>query len=131
MYRIAVLAQSPLLRTRLRRQVAAHLARMGYFPQLDTPDELEPFYYAMRASPPDGVVLAMDGVAGLNAAEHLRHLSPDCAIIWNCDLDFSLQAYRLKVDYFVKGELTEEALWEGLCRWLDQRKQCEKGRIEG
>lgn len=131
MRRVAVLSPSPALTTRLRRQVTRQLALMGCFPQLDAPEDLERYYYAMRASPPDGVVLAMDGVAGLNAAEHLRRLSPDCAIIWSCDLDFSLQAYRLKVDYFVKGELTEEALWEGLCRWLDQRKQCEKGRVEG
>ena len=130
MYRIAVLTQSPALRAQLRRQVEACLSPMGCFPQLDAPEELEPFYYAMRASPPDGVVLAMDGVAGLNAAEHLRRLSTDCAIIWSCDLDFSLQAYRLKVDYFVKGELTEEALSEGLCRWLNRRKQCEKGSGE-
>lgn len=127
---VAVLSPSPALSARLQRQVAQQLARMGCFPQLDVPEDLERYYYAMRASPPDGVVLAMDGVAGLNAAEHLRRLSPHCAMIWGCDLDFSLQAYRLKVDYFVKGELTEAALWEGLCRWLDQRKQCEKGRVE-
>lgn len=112
---------------RLCRQLGDHLARMGYFPCLEAPEELEDFYYTMRASPPDGVVLAMDGVAGLNAVEHLRRLSPDCAILWCSDLDFSLQAYRLRADYFVQGEWTEETLREGLSRWVERNKQRKKG----
>lgn len=112
---------------RLCRQLGDHLARMGYFPCLEAPEELENFYYTMRTSPPDGVVLAMDGVAGLNAVEHLRRLSPDCAILWCSDLDFSLQAYRLRADYFVQGEWTEETLREGLSRWVERNKQRKKG----
>ena len=127
MRRVAVLSHSPDTRMRLCRQLGDHLARMGYFPCLEAPEELEDFYYTMRASPPDGVVLAMDGVAGLNAVEHLRRLSPDCAILWCSDLDFSLQAYRLRADYFVQGEWTEETLREGLSRWAERNKQRKKG----
>lgn len=130
MYRVAVLSRSRDQREQLCRLLGKHLARMGCFPRLDAPEELESFYFTMRASPPDGVVLAMDGVAGLNAAEQLRRLCPHCALIWSSDLDFSLQAYRLRADYFVQGELTEESLSEGLCRWMERSKQQEKGRIE-
>ena len=130
MRRVAVLSHSPEARTRLCRQLGDHLARMGYFPCLEAPEELENFYYTMRTFPPDGVVLAMDGVAGLNAAEHLRRLCPRCALIWSSDLDFSLQAYRLRADYFVQGELTEETLREGLSRWAERSKQRKKGRFE-
>ena len=77
MHRVAVLSHSPEDRMRLCRQLGDHLARMGYFPCLEAPEELEDFYYTMRASPPDGVVLAMDGVAGLNAVEHLRRLKEE------------------------------------------------------
>ena len=130
MHRVAVLCRSPDTRIWLCRQLGAYLARMGYFPCLEAPEDLEGFYYTMRASPPDGVVLSMDGVAGLNAAEHLRRLCPNCALICGSDLDFSLQAYRLRADYFVQGEWTEETLSEGLCRWIERSKQQEKGRFE-
>ena len=37
---------------------------------------------------------------GLNAAEHLRSLYPKCGIIWCSDFDFSLHAFRLRIEYF-------------------------------
>ena len=60
MHRVAVLCRSPDTRIWLCRQLGAYLARMGYFPCLEAPEDLEGFYYTMRASPPDGVVLSMD-----------------------------------------------------------------------
>lgn len=122
MDRIAVISPSPSKSIRLCRQMARCLAEMGYFPLLEIPEDLEAFYYAMRASPPDGILLVMDGIAGLNTAEHLRHLGPDCTMIWCCDLDFSLQAYRLRVDYFIQGNPTEESLRQGILCWQDRQK---------
>ena len=49
---------------------------------------------------PTVVILALPGVSGLNAAEHLRSLYPKCGIIWCSDLDFSLHAFRLRIEYF-------------------------------
>ena len=43
------------------------------------------------------MLLALQGVAGLNAAEHLRSLHPKCKMIWCSDLDFSLHAFKLRV----------------------------------
>ena len=104
MHRVAVLSYSPDTRMRLCRQLGDHLARMGYFPCLEAPEELENFYYTMRTSPPDGVVLAMDGVAGLNAVEHLRRLSPDCVLVFTTtSTDHALDGYRVRaLQYLVK-----------------------------
>lgn len=44
MRRVAVLSYSPDTRMRLCRQLGDHLARMGYFPCLEAPEELEDFY---------------------------------------------------------------------------------------
>lgn len=58
--------------------------------------------------------LALHGVAGLNAAEHLRSLYPRCGIIWCSDLDFSLHAFRLRVEYFFREPLNEKMFEEGM-----------------
>ena len=66
-------------------------------------------------------MIALPGVAGLNAAEHLRALCPACRIIWCSDLDFSLHAFRLRVDYFLLEPAAEEALRQGLCIWFEKK----------
>ena len=63
---------------------------------------------------PSCIVLALPGVAGLNAVEHLRSLCPDCGIMWCSDLDFSLQAFRLRIEYFLLEPITPEAFSHGL-----------------
>lgn len=62
------------------------------------------------------------GVAGLNAAEHLRSLWSECGLIWCSDLDFSLHAYRLRAEYFIKAPFVETELAEGLSRWMKNRR---------
>ena len=76
MDRIAVISPSPSKSIRLCRQMARCLAGMGYFPLLEIPEDLEAFYYAMRASPPDGILLVMDGIAGLNICAILDRTAP-------------------------------------------------------
>ena len=60
------------------------------------------------------VLLILPGVKGLNAAEHLRSLYPRCRIIWSSDLDFSLHAFRLRVEYFFMEPVEEQKIREGL-----------------
>lgn len=68
---------------------------------------------------PTNVVIAFSGVAGLNSAEHLRSLCPTCRIIWCSDLDFSVHAFRLRVDYFLLKPVSEEAVQQSLNTWLE------------
>ena len=60
----------------------------------------EQFFAQTLKTVPTVVFLALPGVSGLNAAEHLRSLYPKCGIIWCSDLDFSLHAFRLRIEYF-------------------------------
>ena len=62
------------------------------------------------------------GGDGLNAVEHLRALCPQTRVIWCSDLNFSLHAFRLRADYFLLEPVTEAALRQGFCIWLDQKK---------
>ena len=70
---------------------------------------------------PAVVLLALPGVSGLNAAEHLRSLYPGCGVIWCSDLDFSLHAFRLRADYFLLEPVTKAAFQQGLCVWLNEK----------
>ena len=63
-------------------------------------------------------IIALPGVNGLNAAEHLRSLCPTCRIIWCSDLDFSLHAFRLRADFFLLKPVSEEAFQQGLNTWI-------------
>ena len=67
---------------------------------------------------------------GLNAVEHLRTLFPEMRIIWCSDLDFSLHAFRLRVDYFLLEPITEEAFRQGLSTWLDGKKTSALFRVD-
>ena len=82
----------------------------------------EKFYIELREKAPGGVIIALPGVAGLNAAEHLRSLWSECGLIWCSDLDFSLHAYRLRAEYFIKAPFVETELAEGLSRWMKNRR---------
>ena len=61
----------------------------------------EQFFGRARKTVPTVVFLALPGVSGLNAAEHLRSLYPKCGIIWCSDLDFLLHAFRMQIEYFL------------------------------
>ena len=93
MYRIAVLAEQEAERQRYAEQITRFCEAKGLF--------------------------ALSGVAGLNAAEHLRSLCPACRMIWCSDLDFSLHAFRLRADYFLMKPVSEEAFQQGLNAWIE------------
>lgn len=120
MRRLSILAHDRDTGHKLSRWMGELCAGEGILPRTDAPENLEGYFYTVLKDPPDGVVVALPGVAGLNAMEHLRRLCPDCAVIWCSDLDFSLQAYRLNVEYFFLGVPSREELAEGFSRWLDR-----------
>ena len=92
----------------------------GLFPSVDYYREQEHFFEAARRTPPANAVIALPGVDGLNAAEHLRALLPETRVIWCSDLDFSLHAFRLRVDYFLLEPVTSDAFRQGLCVWFGE-----------
>ena len=127
-YRIVVLAA----RDEQRSAYADHIARFchenGLFPQVDACSNQEQFFESVQKAAPTNAVIALPGVAGLNAVEHLRSLCPACGIIWCSDLNFSLQAFRLRIEYFILEPVTAERFQQGLIVWLQNKAH--SNRIE-
>ena len=120
-YRIAILTKSEAQGEFLMEQISRFCAERGLFPDLEQYRDPEWFFEAARKTPLTNAVIALPGVDGLNAVEHLRALCPRTRIIWCSDLDFSLHAFRLRADYFLLEPVTEAALRQGLCAWLDEK----------
>lgn len=130
MYRIAILSDQKDIGQKYAEQITRFCTEKGLFPQVELHQNTEDFFNQILHTKPTSVLLALPGVAGLNAAEHLRSLLPSCGLIWCSDLDFSLHAFRLRAEYFMLEPVSEEILREGLLSWLDQRKQhC--GMVQG
>ena len=120
-YRIAVLTNSETRKAFFAEQISRFCSERGLFPNVDGYREQEHFFEAARRIPPTNAVISLPGVDGLNAAEHLRALLPETRIIWCSDLDFSLHAFRLRVDYFLLEPVTEEAFRQGLSIWFEEK----------
>ena len=121
MYRIAVLTNSEAQELFFAEHISRFCAERSLFPKIESYLDQERFFEAARKNAPANAVIALPGVNGLNAAEHLRALAPKTRIIWCSDLDFSLHAFRLRVDYFLLEPVTEEALRQGLCIWFEEK----------
>ena len=120
MYRIAVLADQDEARKGYAEQIARFCQKKGLFPQIEGCSNQEQFFENVQKTAPTNAVIALPGVAGLNAVEHLRSVCPACAIIWCSDLDFSLQAFRLRVEYFILEPVSAES--------FQQSKACRTAR---
>ncbi len=66
-------------------------------------------------SEPDVVVVAQDGVEGLDTVTSAGALAG--RIVWFSDLDFGVQAYRLCVSYFGKKPVTPGKIERALDRF--------------
>ena len=122
MYRIAELAGQDEAGKNYADQIARFGQKKGLFPQIECYLSQEQFFENVPETMPTSAVIALPGVAGLNAVEHLRSICPGCGIIWCSDLDFSLHAFRLRADYFLLEPVTEAALRQGFRIWLDGKK---------
>ena len=114
-----VLAEQEAERQRYAEQITRFCEAKGLFPQVMQYDDQERFFETAQKDAPTNAVIALSGVAGLNAAEHLRSLCPACRMIWCSDLDFSLHAFRLRADYFLLEPVSEEAFRRGLNAWIE------------
>ena len=94
MYRIAVLAEEKAERQYYAEIIARFCEDKGIFPKIMQYGEQESFFEKAKKYMLTYAIIALPGVNGLNAAEHLRSLCPTCRIIWCSDLDFSLHAFR-------------------------------------
>lgn len=126
-YRIAVWAEDESKGRDYARRIACICRAQGVFPIMEWHAEPEQRF----ASWPTRVFLALPGVDGLNAAEHLRALSPNCGLIWCSDLNFSLHAFRLRADYFLMEPVTDEKLQEALAVWFGRENEMPKGQSDG
>lgn len=122
MYRIAVLSDREAAEARYVRPIAVFCEERRLFPRLTLHRSREAFFQALKSLEPTNVVVALSGVEGLNAAEQLRGLRPDCGLIWCSELDFSIQAFRLRADYFLLEPVTPEALRRGLGVWFERTR---------
>ena len=124
MYHIAVLTKSETQETFYREQLSRFCAERGLFPRVEI------FFEVARKNAPTNAVISLPGVDGLNAVEHLRALFPETRIIWCSELDFSLHAFRLRVDYFLLEPITEEAFRHGLYAWVEEKQPSASPRAD-
>ena len=119
MNRIAVLTEQEARGIHIKEQISRFCKGKGLFPRIEPYQDQEDFFKAVPRAAFGYAVIALPGVAGLNAVEHLRSLCPACRIIWCSDLDFSLHAFRLRADYFLLEPVSEEAFRRGMNAWIE------------
>lgn len=130
MHHIAILTENQDTGKQLALWTKCFCEKQGLFPLVKQYHDPELFYTALKKEKPSSVILSLPGVAGLNATERLRSLCPNCGLIWCSDLDFSLHAFRLRVDYFFQAPPTDAELCNGLSLLMqsDRRKSREVQR---
>ena len=121
MYCIAVLAVDEKEGQDYAKYIIDYCTERSIFPLVELYQNQESFFEQIQKTVPAVVLLALPGVSGLNAAEHLRSLYPGCGVIWCSDLDFSLHAFRLRADYFLLEPVTKAAFQQGLYVWLNEK----------
>ena len=92
-YRIAILAEGDEKRSAYVDQIARFCHEKGLFPQVEACAHQEQFFEHVQKAAPTNAVIALPGVAGLNAVEHLRSLCPGCGVIWCSDLTFRCRRF--------------------------------------
>ena len=130
MYHIAVLTKSETQEIFYTEQLSRFCSERGVFPRVDCYRGQEVFFEATRINVPTNAVIALPGVDGLNAVEHLRALFPETRIIWCSELEFSLHAFRLRVDYIILEPITEESFPQRLCVWAEKKQPSASSRAD-
>lgn len=121
-YRIAVLSGSRDTGQQLALWTKEYCASDGVFPQIDIYEDRERFYEDWKAQSPCAVIVDLPGVTGLNEVEHIRSLCSKCGLIWCSDLDFSLHAFRIRAEYFMKAPFRRDDLEQGLSTLMERRR---------
>ena len=66
---------------------------------------------------PDAVIVAQDGVEGLNTITSARNLVR--RILWFSDMDFREQAYRLCVPFFCRKPVSTQKMEQAISRLIN------------
>ncbi|SFH30414.1 hypothetical protein SAMN05216405_2421 [Lachnospiraceae bacterium NLAE-zl-G231] len=66
---------------------------------------------------PDAVIVAQDGVEGLNTITSARNLVR--RILWFSDMDFRVQAYRLCVPFFCRKPVSRQKMERAISRLIN------------
>ena len=66
---------------------------------------------------PDAVIVAQDGVEGLNTVTSARSLSR--RILWFSDMDFREQAYRLCVPFFCRKPVSRQKMEQAISKLIN------------
>ena len=119
-YCIAILTDQKQEGQKCSEYIRNYCTEKKIFPLIEIYQDQERFFGRTRKTVPAVVLLALPGVSGLNAAEHLRSLYPKCGIIWCSDLDFSLHAFRMRIEYFFMKPVEEQKIKEGLSIWFER-----------
>ena len=69
---------------------------------------------------PDAVIVAQDGVEGLNTVTSARSLAR--RILWFSDMDFRVQAYRLCVPFFCRKPVSCQKMEQAISRLINTSK---------
>lgn len=78
------------------------------------------FLTGLGGSPPDGIVVAMNGADGMEGVIAAKTAFRDIPIVWlSDDGDFGAQSYRLGCAYFHKKPLSSEILSAALGKCLN------------
>ena len=96
-------------------EVEARVTGCADWPELDG---------MVKLALPDAVIVAQDGVEGLNTITSARLLSRK--IIWFSDLDFGVQAYRLCVPFFCKKPVSRGKMEQALTRLMEAGQRAGK-----
>lgn len=81
MYHIAVLTKSETQEIFYTEQLSRFCSERGLFPKVNCYRGQEVFFEVTQKNAPTNAVIALPGVDGLNAVEHLRALFPETRII--------------------------------------------------
>ena len=71
----------------------------------------------VRQALPDAVIVAQDGVEGLNTITSARNLAR--RILWFSDMDFRVQAYRLCVPVFCRKPVSRQKMEQAISRRIN------------
>ena len=121
MYCIAILTDQEQEGQNCAEYIRNYCTEKKVFLLIEIYQNQEQFFGRIRNTVPAVVFSAFPGVSGLYAAEHLRSLYPKCGIIWCSDLDFSLHAFRMRIEYFFMKPVEEQKIKEGFSIRFERR----------
>lgn len=79
------------------------------------------FITGLGGSPPDGIVIAMDGADGMEGVIAAKAVFRDIPVLWfSDDGDFGAQSYRLGCAYFHKKPISPQILSAAIAKCMKQ-----------